>query len=340
MVERFAELPDPGDAANFDELVQRLRSLKIWAGNSSYEVITNRINAAWTTTGRPTGELARRGTVVDCFRTGRRRVNTDLMAQPPADPAAVLDSFLRLLGVPGQQIPHDLAARSSLYRERLAGRRALVMLDNAADEGQVEPLLPAGTGCLTLVTSRRSLSGLRSARHLPMDVFSPGEAVEFLRRAVPDIPMGDDPDALARVAHRCGCLPLALGLVTGHMRTKPSWTVTDHADRLDERHRDRRLDTDVELALSLSYQHLPADRRRLLRLLSLHPGHDIDTYAAAALAGTDRETAELHLHQLAADHLPQRTKPGRFVFHDLVRAYASSRASDEDRPRERRRPRR
>ncbi len=451
-VQTRVTLPDPGQARTLDELIERLRSLKIWAGDPSYEVIKNQINAAWTDAGRPAGELTKKTTVVDCFRTGRRRVNVDLViavvralhpdagyvaqwhqalrvvltetraaaqvraqdtlpedlaeftgrsseidrlrqlpthgagsgaavviaaiegmagvgktrlavhaghllageqpfdqtlfanlrgfhpdpAQPPADPAAVLDSFLRLLGVPGHQIPHDLSARTGLYRQRLAGMRALVVLDNAADEQQVEPLLPGSPGGLTLITSRRSLAGLRMATHLPVDVFTPDEAHDFLTRAVPGIPAGDDPTAAARVAQRCGYLPLALGLVAAHMRAKPRWTLTDHADRLDERHHDRRLDDGVELALSLSYQHLPPDRRRLFRLLALHPGNDIDLYAAAALAQLDLDTAHEHLRQLTADHLLQQATAGRFAFHDLVRAYAAGRTVDEDRPPDRR----
>src|SRR6266508_1964039 len=452
-VQTRVTLPDPGQARTLDELIERLRSLKIWAGDPSYEVIKNQINAAWTDAGRPAGELTKKTTVVDCFRTGRRRVNVDLViavvralhpdagyvaqwhqalrvvltetraaaqvraqdtlpedlaeftgrsseidrlrqlpthgagsgaavviaaiegmagvgktrlavhaghllageqpfdqtlfvnlrgfhpdpAQPPADPAAVLDSFLRLLGVPGHQIPHDLSARTGLYRQRLAGMRALVVLDNAADEQQVEPLLPGSPGGLTLITSRRSLAGLRMATHLPVDVFTPDEAHDFLTRAVPGIPAGDDPTAAARVAQRCGYLPLALGPVAAHMRAKPRWTLTDHADRLDERHHDRRLDDGVELALSLSYQHLPPDRRRLFRLLALHPGNDIDLYAAAALAQLDLDTAHEHLRQLTADHLLQQATAGRFAFHDLVRAYAAGRTVDEDRPPHRRR---
>src|SRR5262249_5580189 len=156
-------------------------------------------------------------------------------AQPPADPAAVLDSFLRLLGVPGQQIPYDLAARTALFRQRLAGRRALVVLDNAADEEQVRPLLPNGPDCLTIVTSRGRLAGLAPATHLTVNVFTPDEALALLKQAVPDLPVGDDPHAFERVAHRCGYLPLALGLVAGQMRTMSGWTATDHADRLDER---------------------------------------------------------------------------------------------------------
>jgi tetratricopeptide (TPR) repeat protein len=433
--------PDPGPARTLDDLVDRLRSLKIWAGDPSYETITDRINAAWSQAGRPAGELARKNTVADCFRTGRRRINTDLVVaviealhpdagyvahwrqalrvalaetqaaaqvraqdslpadlteftgrdaelarvaelagstgglvtiegmagvgktrlaihaghvlhrqrpfdhilfvdlrgfhpdpgQPPADPGAVLDSFLRLLGVPGQQVPHSLNGRITKYRERVGGRRVLVVLDNAADESQAEPLLPGAAGCVVLITSRRSLAKLLPGLHLQLEVFTPDAAVGLLTRAVPQLP-ADDGEAMRRVAHRCGYLPLALGLVAGHMRGRPDWTPADHADWLDERHRAGRLDDGLALALNLSYQHLPADRRRLLRLLALHPGQDFDGYAAAALAGTGLGTATEHLLQLSDDNMLQRGTPGRFGFHDLVRADAAGRATDEERP--------
>jgi tetratricopeptide (TPR) repeat protein len=444
----FLALPDPGPAGTLDELVERLRSLKVWAGDPSYEWIKDRVNGAWAAAGRPTAELAGTTTVKDCFRPGRRRLNTELViavvramhpdtgyltqwrqalrvvagearaaaqvrvgdrlppdlagftgraaeldllrralregrqngdpvvisaiagmagvgktqlavraahlldreqpfdrilfvnlrgfhpdpAQPPADPAAVLDGFLRLLGVPGTKIPHDLAARSAAYRDRLAGTDTLVVLDNAADSDQVRPLVPDTAGCPVLVTSRRSLTDLHPGIELTVDVFNPGEALAFLSRAVPQVPVGDDPSAPARIAHRCGYLPLALGLVAGHIRGTPGWTLTDHADRLDERHHGRRLDTGVEIALDLSYRHLPTVQQRLLRLLALHPGPDFDGYAATALAGGDLTATRAHLDQLCGDHLLQPGAPGRYAFHDLVRAYATSRAGDEDPP--------
>jgi tetratricopeptide (TPR) repeat protein len=446
------EPPDPGQAGTLDDLVHRLRLLKVWAGDPSYASIKDRVNAEWAAAGRPAAELARKTTVVDCFRTGRRRLNTDLVlavvhalhpevgyvsqwrqalrviggetraaaqvrvqdslprdlarftgrgdeldqlrqflrtsrrhggavvisaiegmagvgktqlaihaghlltrelpfdhvlfvnlrgfhpdpAQPPADPAAVLDGFLRLLGVPGHQIPHDLPARTSAYRDRVAGTTTLVVLDNAATEDQVRPLLPDSPGCLTLITSRRSLTGLAATTRLAVDVFTAEEARRFLGQAAPDIPVGADPTAHTRIAARCGHLPLALELIAGHLRATPRWTLTDHADRLDERHRTRRLDTGVELALDLSYQHLPADRRRLLRLLALHPGQEVDLHAAAALAGTDLLATGTHLRHLCDDHLLQQPTPGRYTFHDLVRAYAINRADDETPPAERR----
>jgi tetratricopeptide (TPR) repeat protein len=443
----FVAAPDPGSARTLGELIERLRALKIWAGDPSYEVITDRINAAWTAHGRPPGELARRGTVVDCFKVGRRRVNTDLLVaavqalhpdrgyvtqwrqalhvvlgeayaavqvraqdtlpadlpeftgrtaelrrlqhsttdgtvvisaiegmagvgktqlavhaghllareqpfdhvlfvdlrgfhpdpgQPPADPAAVLDAFLRLLGVPGQQIPHGLAGRVALYRRLLAGRRALVVLDNAASEDQIRPLLAGASSGLTMVTSRRRLADLTGATHLTLDVFSTDEAADFLRRAAPDVPVGEDADSVNRVAHRCGHLPLALGLAAAQMRAGRGWTVTDHADRLDERHRNHRLDSGVELTMRTSYQRLPAETQHLFRALALHPGHDFDGFAAAALAGCAMPTAAEHLRRLRADHLLQEPAAGRYTFHDLIRTYAADLAGEEDRPAHRR----
>ena len=444
--------PDPGTAGTVEDLVARLRSLREWAGEPSYQIIKDRVNAAWIAAGRPASELVGRTTVLDCFRSGRRRLDSDLVlavvealhpnigyvtqwrqalrvvagetraasqvrvhdavpgdlpaftgrtvelarlrqaiddsgrtgaavsisaiegmagvgktqlairaahlnadeaafdrvlfvdlrgfhpdpSQPPADPGAVLDGFLRLLGVSGRQIPHDVEARTAAYRARLAGTRALVVLDNAAGADQVRPLLPETPSCVTLITSRRRLAGLDSVTHVTVDVFTPDEAAEFLVRAVPDVPVGEDPHAIDRIARACGYLPLALGLVAGHIRGTPGWTLTDHADRLDERHRDRRLDRGVELALDLSYQSLPVDQRRLVRLAALHPGPDLDAYAVAALADIDLATAQAHLHDLHRDYLLRAAGPDRYVFHDLVRYFAASRAGDEDRRAERR----
>lgn len=437
----FVEPPDPGAATTLDDLVVRLRLLRAWAGSPSYERITGRVNEAWTASGRPPGDMVGKTTVVDCFRPGRRRVNTDLVvaivqalhpdvgyaahwrqalrviggetcsasqvrvedrlppdlpgftgraheldrivradgtaavfavvgmagvgktrlavhaghvlarervlfvnlrgfspdpAQPPADPDAVLDGFLRLLGTPGHQIPHSRAARVAAYRRRLEGTRTLVVLDNAADGDQVAPLLPDTPDCLVLVTSRRRLDGLGAATHLPIDVFSPAEARTFLASAELAAPDGPDPDAAARIAARCGHLPLALGLVAAHIRRASGWTLTDHADRLDERHHARRIDAGVELALDLSYRHLAAARQRALRLVALHPGQDLDGYAAAALVGSDRPALQAELDGLCRDHLLQVAGPGRYTLHDLVRAYATTRSGDEDSPSDRR----
>jgi len=438
---QFAALPDPGQATTLDEFAECLLLLKSWAGNPSYETLTGRVNAR-----RPAAEPVGKTTVVDCFRSGRRRLDAELVvtivaalhpdagyvtqwrqalrvisgetraaaqvrvqdslpadlpgfvgrtaeldrlrlavresrdagdavvisalagmagvgktqlavhvghllaaeqpfdrvlfvdlrgfhpdpAQPPADPAAVLDGFLRLLGVSGQNVPHGLDARAAAFRQRLAGLRSLVVLDNAADERQAEPLLPGTPGCVALVTSRRSLR-LPAAVTFAVDVFTPADALRYLAAAVPGVPAGTDPDAAARIARRCGHLPLALALIAGQMRARPDWTLTDHADWLDERHDARRLDSGVQLALDVSYRQLPEAERRLLRLLALHPGQDFDEYAGAALTGTEPDAAAGRLRELCAVHLLQPGGPGRYALHDLVRAYAAGRSADEDR---------
>jgi tetratricopeptide (TPR) repeat protein len=439
MIAGATEPPDPGTARNLDELVAGLRALKVWAGDPSYDVITRRVNARWTAEGRPAAELARRGTVVDCFRSGRRRLNADLVlavvralhddvgyaahwqqairvtlaearagsqvrvldrlpddqdafagrtaelatlrradegtyvltgmagvgktqlavhtghvltgfdtrlfvnlrgfhpddSQPPAEPGAVLDGFLRLLGVPAPQIPHPTEARTDMFRAKVAERRTLVILDNAADEDQVRPLLADAPGVLTLITSRRSLTGLDRVVRLGVDVLSPEEAAQLLAEAVPQVEVGADPSAYARVAQRCGHLPLARTLVAGQMAATSGWTVTDHAERLDERHRHHRLDDGVQLALHLSYQRLPAARQTLLRRLAGHPGQDLDDHAAAALLDAGLDATREHLRQLAAEHLVEQPAPGRFALHDLVRSYAAERSVEEDRPPDR-----
>jgi tetratricopeptide (TPR) repeat protein len=274
--------------------------------------------------------LARRGAVSRSLFVDLRGYHAD-PAKPPADPAAVLEGFLRALGVPGHRIPPTLDDRTAAYRRRLAEAPTLVVLDNVAGADQVRPLLADAPGCLTVVTSRRALPELAAA-HVSVDVFDPAEARDFLS----GIALDDDPGAVARIADRCGHLPLALGLVAGHIRATTGWTLADHADRLDEHHRNRQLDTGVELALALSYRHLPPDRRRVLRLAALHPGRDLDAHAVAALAATDVPTSRALLTELCDHYLLQPAGPDRYAFHDLVRVFASGRTVDEDSPTQRR----
>ncbi|WP_306210075.1 tetratricopeptide repeat protein [Actinoplanes sp. RD1] len=441
-------LPDPGRAVTLDEVAGLLRALKVWAGDPSYEAITGQVNQ-----GRADAERVGRSTVVDCFRSGRKRLDQELVVavvaalhpepgyvnqwrqvlrvitgmarapgqvrvigelppelagftgraelierlcrepggvtvlrgmagagktqlavraghqlirdrlvdqvlfvdlrgfhpdrtQPPADPAAVLDGLLRSLGVPGQLVPLALAERVALYRQRLAGRPVLVVLDNAADEEQVAPLLPgapAGSAArragpagepVVFVTSRRALA-VPSAAEVPVEPFTAEEAEGFLAGALAGLPEGEDPRAGGRIAERCGRLPLALALAAGQMRSRPGWTVTDHADRLDDRHAGGRLEFGVELALDLSYRALSTDGRRLLRMLALHPG-SFDAPAAAALAATSPETAAGMLAEFARQHVVTALGDGRHVLHDLVRAFAAVRGLEEDRRADRR----
>ncbi|MBU2665307.1 hypothetical protein KOI35_17520 [Actinoplanes bogorensis] len=250
--------------------------------------------------------------------------------QPPVEPGAVLDGFLRLLGVPGQHLPHGLTALAAAFRARLAGTRSLILLDDAVSDTQVRPLLPDVPGSVTLITSRRRLGGLVGAAHVPVGVFTEAEARAFLAAAVPEIPAGPDPGAADRIAATCGYLPLALSLVAEHMRRRPGWTLTDHADWLTERRRTGRLDAGVQTALDVSYRSVSTPARHLLRLLAFHPGRTFDTPAAATLAG-DPPLAELARH-----HLLLPAGPGRWALHDLVRVFAAARSADEDRRADRR----
>ncbi|ONK11093.1 tetratricopeptide repeat protein [Streptomyces sp. MP131-18] len=250
---------------------------------------------------------------------------------PPADPLAVLDASLRRLGMSADRVRLlTPQARAREFHRRLAGRRVLLVLDNAGDEEQVRPLLPEGPGCLTLVTSRRSLPGLPGALRLRLDVFSPGEAMELLRRTAGADRVDTDPGTAARIAESVGHLPLALGVVAGRIGGRFGWTLADHLEQLLG-HRDRlRSEDSVELALRLSYESLAPGCRRLFRVLALGPRPDLDVYAAAALADDDPAGVRARLETLLAANLLREPVPGRYAFHDLVRIYATAQAHEHD----------
>jgi tetratricopeptide (TPR) repeat protein/DNA-binding SARP family transcriptional activator len=253
----------------------------------------------------------------------------------PVRPADALDRMLRALGVAGDQIPPDTEDRAALFRSRLADQRVLVLLDNAADQAQVQPLLPASTGCLVLITSRRSLTGIDDIRPVPLDVLPRGDAVDlFVTAAGVDGSASD----VTEVVELCGRLPLAIRIAAGRLRARPTWTVAHLAERLrDERHRLAELKVgqrSVAAAFRLSYDQLSDRGRHLFRVLGLHPGVDFDTHAAAALADTTVRDAGHHLEELVDVHLLQQRGPGRYAFHDLIRACAVERAAqDEPDPR-------
>ncbi|MFD9698809.1 BTAD domain-containing putative transcriptional regulator [Lentzea sp. NPDC059081] len=235
----------------------------------------------------------------------------------PADPAAVLESFLRLLGVPGGQIPESLEARAALYRDRLAGKRALVLLDNVAGEDQVLPLLPGSATCMVLITSRRTLLRLDGVRSVFLDVFTPGEAVALLSRIAGADRVDADREAAQRVAELCGHLPIAVALAAKRLARRPQWTVLDLVAQLE-----RGGGLGARGVFDLSYQALPENQRRLFRLLGLHPGEDVTADSAAALAGLTAYEAGDLLETLLDEHLLQQHTPGRYGLHDLLRAYA------------------
>lgn len=244
----------------------------------------------------------------------------------PRTAMEVLGDVLRTLGVSPQQIPHDQAARAALYRDRLAGKRILLVLDNASSEHQVRPLLPGHPGCLVMVTSRRRLKALDEARVLSLDVLSVRDAIKLLCTiSGPGRILADDP-YLEEIARLCGYLPLALRIAAALLRHRPSWTLARLACKL----RDARPalagfsdgDRDLAAVFDLSYTALPDDQQRLFRCLALHPGPDIDSYAAATLLDTDPDTAESLLQHLVDHNLLTESSPGRYRMHDLIRAHA------------------
>jgi transcriptional regulator with XRE-family HTH domain len=256
----------------------------------------------------------------------------------PLEPGEALDRVLRSLGVPAERIPPDPEDRAALYRSRLAGRRALILLDNAASEEQVIPLLPGTPGCLVLVTSRRLLTGLDHSHAQSLDVLPLADGVTLFRRAAGDDRLREEaPGRPAELVELCGRLPLAVRVAAARLRSRPSWTVTHLIERLRvRRHVLAELeagDRSVTAALDLSYQQLPADQQRAYRLLGLHPGAHLTVPAAAALLGTDRLTAERLIDGLLDSHLLQEPALGRHRFHDLVRSHSRARAElDEPEP--------
>jgi DNA-binding SARP family transcriptional activator/Tfp pilus assembly protein PilF len=245
----------------------------------------------------------------------------------PMDPAAALDVLLRQLGVAGDRIPDGLDARVALWRSKVAGRRVLLLLDNAATSEQIDPLLPAAAGCLTLVTSRRRLIGLGGGRSFALDVLTPEESVALLHRVAGERVLAD-PQSAVEVARRCGYLTLAVRLAAARLAHRPSWTVQDLAERLGHSqhalHGMAAEGRTVSGAFGLSYAHLSDCGQRVFRLLGLNPGPDIELNAAAHLAGLPLDDADTVLGELVDAHLVDEPVAGRYRLHDLTKEYAAT----------------
>jgi DNA-binding SARP family transcriptional activator len=246
----------------------------------------------------------------------------------PVEPAEALASFLRALGVPGRDVPADTGERARRYRSLMAGRRILVLLDNARDSAQVRPLLPGDSGCLAVVTSRDSLAGLVAtdgARRLDLDVLPPAEAVALLRSLIGSR-VDDDAGAAVALAALCARLPLALRIAAELAAARPAVPLTDLAAELELSRLDL-LDTgedraDVRAVFSWSFRQLPADAAAAFALIGLHPGPDLDAHATAALTATTPAQARRLLSQLSRASLIQAAGPGRYGLHDLLRSFA------------------
>jgi tetratricopeptide (TPR) repeat protein/transcriptional regulator with XRE-family HTH domain len=250
------------------------------------------------------------------------------------DPADALASLLLTAGAPAQQIPPGLEARAARWRDFAAGKKILLLLDDAAGHEQVEPLLP-GTACsLVLITSRRRLTALEDATVLSIDTLTPADAAALLARLAGRPDLGPETEAAGEIARLCGYLPLAIGMLARQLRHHPARTGAELAadlasarDRLAVMHAEN---LSVAAAFDLSYQELTADQQRLFRRLGLAPGTDIDAYAAAALDDTSVGTARGRLDDLYDNHLITEPQAGRYLLHDLLREYARALADGDD----------
>jgi DNA-binding SARP family transcriptional activator len=249
----------------------------------------------------------------------------------------VLARFLRDLGIDGRQIPIDEDERAARYRTSLAGRRVLVVLDNARDAAQVRPLLPGTASCAVLVTTRGRMPDLASTRLVDLDVLDDDDALTLFTRIVGDQRAADEPEATAELLLACVGLPLAIRICAARLASRSGWTIRDLASRLRDTR--RRLDEmrvgdlEVRASFQVSFASLPASAHPdgitpadAFRMLGLWPGPSISSAAAAALFGTPESRAIDALETLVDAHLLESTAPDRYKFHDLLRVYSSERA--------------
>ena len=254
--------------------------------------------------------------------------------QRPVDPADALASLLLAAGIPAGQVPAGLDARAGRWRDYLAGRKVLLVLDDAAGHEQVRPMLPGTAGSLVLITSRRRLTALEDAVVISLDTLPADEAAALLMRLAgrPGLSPGDV--VVGAVTRMCGYLPLAIGMLARQLQHHPAWTASGLAaelagarDRLELMQAEN---LSVAAAFDLSYRELTAGQQRLFRALGLHPGPDTDAYAAAALCGTSLATARRQLDGLYSQHLISEPAQGRYRFHDLLREHARTLAAADD----------
>lgn len=259
----------------------------------------------------------------------------------PLTAAEALDGFLRALSVAPQAMPGDLDARAALYRSQVAGRRMLIVLDNASSVSQIRPLLPGTAGCVTLVTSRNRLSGLVArdgAQRLTLDTLSQPDAVTILNTFTNRTRGAEPADAYGELARLCARLPLALRIAAERVASRPMMSI-------DELIRDLRDESAVWHALTAeddeeadavrsvfawSYRALPTDAKQLFRRLGLHPGPELSMAAVAVLGNISESAARRGLDTLVGTHLLEQTGPDRYQMHDLLRAYAADQAHVEE----------
>ncbi|WP_219825778.1 AfsR/SARP family transcriptional regulator [Nonomuraea typhae] len=266
------------------------------------------------------------------FPDGQLYIDLQGMSPGPVDPAAALGSFLRALGL--TDLPDGLADRAALFRSALAGRRMLVLLDNARDTRQILPLLPGAPGCAVVVTSRAKLADLAGATHVALEVLDPGEALELFSRVAGAERVAAERGAALDVVAACGFLPLAVRIAAGRLAARPAWTVASLRDRLADEH-DRLAvlkigDLAVEATFALGYRQLTPAEARAFRLLAVAGGPSVSPAAAAATLELPETEAEDLCEALVDLSLLESPSPGRYHYHDLLRVFALGRADQDE----------
>jgi DNA-binding SARP family transcriptional activator/tetratricopeptide (TPR) repeat protein len=253
----------------------------------------------------------------------------------PLSSSEALRIFLDALAVPFAGTAATLDGLVALYRSRLAGSRTLILLDNARDPDQVRPLLPDLPGCMVIVTSRNELTGLiaaEGAHTITLDVLTTGAARQLLTLRLGPERVAAEPGAVAELISLCARLPLALAIAAARATARPGFPLAAQAAELRDAR--SRLDalgtgeesTDVRTVFSWSYHQLSPAAARMFRMLGLHPGPEVTAPAAASLAAITLPETRAALRELSRVHMLTEQRPGRYTFHDLLRAYAAEQA--------------
>ncbi|QFY09166.1 helix-turn-helix domain-containing protein [Nonomuraea phyllanthi] len=284
--------------------------------------------------GKTTLAVHAAGRLADLFPDGQFFLDLRGMDATPLASGAGLTRLLKALGMAERGIPADEQQRAGQYRALLRERRCLIVLDNAAGESQVRPLLPGGGPSMTLITSRRPLSGLEGVQQLPLAQLAQEESAALLRAIVGEPRSAAEPDAVSELARLCGHLPLAMRIAGNRLQSRPGWTIRHLAGRLDDE--GRRLDAlaagdlQVAAAFALSYEQVTPTARRTFRRLALSTAPDFGIPLAAVLTELDLDDAEDALEELVDLGLLTSPYAGRYLFHDLVRLYARARLEQEE----------
>jgi DNA-binding SARP family transcriptional activator/tetratricopeptide (TPR) repeat protein len=321
--------------------VGRVRELADLDASVSAETTGLVIHAIWGApgVGKTTLALHWAHRAADRFEDGQLYLN--LRGFDPGGRAMTTSEALLVLldalGVPARRAPVGVDAQAALYRSLLAGRRVLLVLDNARDTEHVRPLLPGTAGCAVIVTSRTRLTGLLvtgGARPVGLDVLTPAESRALLANRLGPVRAAAEPDALDEIVAQCAGLPLALAVVAARVTAQPNLTLDGVAAELRNATdpvaalADTEPTVDVRAVFSWSYRRLRPDTARLFRLLGLHPSAHVGLAAAASLAGTSDDAVQPLMAELAGAHLVTEPTPGRFVLHNLIHSYAGALAGE------------